>query len=148
MMRIVSVIALGATIACSKGEPTVPLEVEEPTITLTGTFALYSVNGKTLPTPLTDNIAQKYEVLEETYTLKADRTFSRSQSYRSTTPPNGVPTPGSYVHTGTYVAKAATITFNGTTTTGGAYTIVAVRNGVDFQVAIAQTQQTLVYKPR
>lgn len=139
--------ALVLTLGCTDASPTGPGPSGGPpgAPLVTGTFTLYSVNGATLPTALADNVIQKYEVLEETYTLRDDYSFSRFQSYRVTAAATGSVTPGMFTQTGTFVAKTGSITFSGNVN-GIAYTNVAARSGDDFILSYGLTQQTLLFR--
>jgi hypothetical protein len=135
-------VAVGCAPTGEEPVPTGPVSLQ-----LSGTFALHSVNGATLPADLTNNAQQRIEVLDDIYTLRSDLTFSRVRTLRTSTPPSAPATVTTFTSPGTYVAETTSITFNGSTSTG-TFVTFAARNGVDLVVTLSQTQQTLVYKPR
>jgi hypothetical protein len=143
--RLAVLAMLLASAACSNQTP--PPPVEPVSLQLSATFALHSVNGATVPTFLTNNSTQRIEVLADTYLLRSDRTFTRTRTLRSSTPPSAPPNEETFTNTGTYYADAGAITFHAESATSS-FATFAARNGVDLVVTVSQTQQTLVYKPR
>src|SRR5262245_13646696 len=51
----------------------------EVSLKVEGTWDLYSINGTTLPAFLVNNAQQRYEVLTESYVLRNDLTWTRTQ---------------------------------------------------------------------
>jgi hypothetical protein len=131
--------------ACSGSSPTAMQDqpMASPA-TFVGVFALRTIDGRPVPTTLSDNVAGKLEVLDEAYTLRTDHSYSRTQRYRQT-PADGTATEGSFTQNGTFDEGSGTVAFHGTAS-GIAFTVTASRTADEFVVTLSQTNQVLVYR--
>jgi hypothetical protein len=145
--RLVAIALLVLSSGCNNPTGEEPVPNGAISLQLTGTWDLHSINGQTLPAFLVNNVSQKYEVSTESYVLRPDLTYTRTQAYRIATPASAPFEEKSLLQTGTYFADAGSVTLTGTAN-GLPFTLYIARNGVDLVVQILQTNQTLVYKPR
>jgi hypothetical protein len=137
--------ALALTLAC--GASSTPSHPATEKLIVTGVFDLYSINGALLPTHLVNTTVQQYEVFSETYTLRADYTYTRTQSYRVATAATGTNATGALEQTGTFSVSTNAIAFAGSVSSGS-FTTIAIRNGDAFAITLSQTQQTLIFRKR
>lgn len=126
MRKLLSLFVLISTVGCGGSDSTSPA-----TSSVVGTYALKSIDGLSLPYVTDLNSASKTEVLDATYSLNADGSYSQLVHYRMTTATSVTVTNAGDV--GAYLSVNGALTLFSTTglgqlngsVGGGTLTIVA-----------------------
>jgi hypothetical protein len=103
MRRFAVLLALAAVVSCGGDSPT------SPSVSVSGTYSLQTVNGAALPYAYPQDVYDKFEFLSDVRTLSDSGTFTETYTNRQTQ--NGVATTFSRTVTGTYTVVGGGITF-------------------------------------
>jgi hypothetical protein len=76
---------------------------------ITGTYALQSVNGQSVPFFWLESDHRDVELISGQFTLRADATFSNSFVFRTTQKPSGNVLTGEESYSGTYTVSGSTV---------------------------------------
>jgi hypothetical protein len=126
MRRRVLVAVVSATLACGGSDvPTAPADVN-----MTGTWALQSVTGASLPVIASQTSTSKVEVMSDVFAIASAGTFVETVVIR-TTPTGGSSTTQTVTDAGTYAVKGNVVTLHWTsdgstqtaTVTNGTFTV-------------------------
>jgi len=103
MRRFAALLALAAVVSCGGETPT------SPSVSLSGTYTLQTVNGMSLPYTYPQDTYDKFEFLSDVRVLSDSGTFTETYTNRQTE--NGQATTFTRTSTGTYTAVGGGITF-------------------------------------
>lgn len=104
MRRFAVLLVLAAVVSCGGDSST------SPSVSVSGTYSLQTVNGAALPYTYPQDVYDKFEFLSDVRVLSDSGTFTETFTNRYTQ--NGQPTTYTMTGTGTYTVVGGGITFN------------------------------------
>lgn len=133
MRKVLIGIMLSSLVACGGSD-----SPAAPSVVVVGSYALQTYNGSALPAVFLQSASAKFEVLDDSYTLNADHTYTETGHFRTTTA-SSVST-SVETDAGTYSATNGAITL---TSTVGNGPVSATISGNTLTLAVSGG--TLVY---
>jgi hypothetical protein len=102
MRRLVALLVLATALGCGGDSSTAPKD------TVAGTYTLQTVNGIPLPFTVIQLDSVKFEIINDSFTLTADKNWTEAGQSRTTL--SGQVTTDPIADSGTYVLSGTTIT--------------------------------------